>query len=88
MWEMQCYKFLLSNNIEFECQYKIDLKVCKFIVDFKCIVNGKELLIDAKASKSLLTPVYKLKKKYLKYFHDLDVIEVYKLGDLREVFDN
>lgn len=49
-------------------------KICKYISDFVYLdKDGKTVVEDSKGFK---TPEYRLKKKLMKAFHDIDITEV------------
>jgi hypothetical protein len=50
-----------------------DVKVCKYIADFRYEQNGRVIFEDA---KGIRTAVYRLKKKLVKAVYDIDIVEV------------
>lgn len=52
---------------------RYDLKVCDYVADFR-YRRGNHLVVED--VKGVKTPVYRLKKKLMKLFHNIDVSEV------------
>jgi hypothetical protein len=65
------------SNLELQIPMHIvinDVKICKYICDFRYTCNGKVIHEDA---KGMTTPVFNLKKKLVKAVHGVD-ITIYK----------
>lgn len=63
-------------DLERQFRYRMELngvKICDYLCDFRYSRNGVVVVEDAKGFK---TPVYRLKKKMMKAFHGIDIIEV------------
>jgi len=84
-WELQpklteAYtKHLKTKNKE--CERTILLPIT-YAADFAFDWNGERIVIDVKASKSMLPKEYQLKKKMLRYVHGITITEVFALKDL------
>jgi len=56
-------------------KYKIEyngVKICTYIADFKYTQDGKEIVEDVKGQ---ILPMYRLKKKLVKAFYGIDILE-------------
>lgn len=49
----------------------------KYIADFVYKQKGEIIINDVKASHEYQDPVYRLKKKLMRYFHDINIKETY-----------
>ncbi len=62
--------------IELQVPFKIvhnEVKICKYVADFVTYDNnGVRTVIDCKGFK---TPIYNLKKKLVKAFYGIDIVE-------------
>jgi hypothetical protein len=56
-----------------------------YTADFRFQKGDKEYVFDVKISKFLLPKEYTLKVKMMRYFHGIDVIEIYKPKDVDRV---
>lgn len=61
-----------------ECE-RVVQSASHYVADFAFDYNGQRIVADA---KGLPTPVYKLKKRLMRYVHGIDVIEIKALKDL------
>lgn len=65
---------------ELRCQPKFRIEyngiwICNYFADFSYIEKGKLVVEDVKSEYTKKLPVYRLKKKLMKAFHDIDVLE-------------
>jgi Protein of unknown function (DUF1064) len=63
----------IISNLELQVPMHIvinDIKICKYICDFKYTCKGKVIHEDA---KGIATPVFNLKKKLVKAIHGVDI---------------
>lgn len=49
-----------------------DVAICEYVADFRYKENGNEIIEDVKGVK---TPIYKLKKKFMKATHGIEIKE-------------
>lgn len=56
---------------------KVVQSASKYIADFVYVEDGKVVVNDSKASYDFQDPVYRLKKRLMKYFHNIDIKETY-----------
>lgn len=61
----------LRLQVSFRLEYN-GLLICRYISDFTYIRNGSYIVEDVKGKR---TPIYKLKKKMMKIFHNIDILE-------------
>jgi hypothetical protein len=69
-----------------ECERTVQLPIT-YTADFLFEVNGQRVCLDVKPCKSLTPQVFFLKKKMMRYFHGIDVIEVYKISEIQTIID-
>lgn len=67
---------------DLQCQprYRFRLNViliCSYVADFRYFRNGQEIVEDVKSSYTAKLPVYRIKKKMMKAFYNIDVIEIF-----------
>lgn len=55
-----------------------------YTADFSFIRNGEFVCIDIKISKYLLPKEFVLKKKMMRYVHNIIVTEIYKVSELKQ----
>jgi len=63
------------SELKMQVPFKFELngvKICKYIADFQYIQNSQLITEDVKGYK---TEIYKLKKKLLKAFYNIDILE-------------
>lgn len=52
-----------------------DVKICSYVADFTYNKNGKEIVEDVKSEVTRKLPVYRIKKKLMKSFYNIDILE-------------
>ena len=64
-------------NVEYQVRYPMvynSIKICDYVCDFRVTyADGRVEVIDA---KGVLTDVYKLKRKMMRAFHGIEIVEV------------
>lgn len=63
------------------CERTILLPIT-YTADFSFMRNGDFVVVDVKASKSMLPKEYQLKKKMMRYVHGITITEIFALKDL------
>lgn len=63
----------LDYQIAFPFDYN-GIRLCKYIADFVYYQNGQRVVEDVKSAASK-TPLYNLKKKMMKAFHGVEILE-------------
>jgi DNA repair photolyase len=51
-------------------------RAVKYIADFSYIIDGKRVVEDVKSEMTRKLPAYVLKRKMMKYFHGISVVEL------------
>lgn len=64
-----------------QCERTVQLAVT-YTADFRFICNGKQVVMDVKASPKMIPPEFRLKAKMMRYFHGINVVCVFKLKEL------
>jgi hypothetical protein len=64
-----------------ECERTVQLPIT-YTADFRFVKDGKTYVVDIKISPKMLPAEFKLKVKMMRYFHGIDVINIYKISDL------
>lgn len=59
-----------------EVHPRYDLKVCDYVADFR-YRRGNHLVVEDCKSKPTCTRAYRIKKKLMKLFHEIDVVEIF-----------
>jgi len=65
-------------ELELQPEYRMEHNgklICKYIPDFRYVLDGKKIVEDAKSPATSKNPVYRLKKKMMLIFHDIEVLE-------------
>ncbi len=63
------------SELKTQVPFKFELngvKICKYVADFQYVQNGKLITEDVKGFK---TATYKLKRKMMKAFYNIEVLE-------------
>jgi hypothetical protein len=68
------------------CERTVQLPVT-YVADFQFSVGDKTYCFDVKPCKALTTQVFFLKKKLMRYFHGIEVIEIYNISDFNKYLD-
>jgi hypothetical protein len=63
------------------CYRTVQLAIT-YTADFRFRCKDKLYVVDVKASPKMLPKEYVLKKKMLRYFHNIEVTEIFKISDL------
>lgn len=66
-----------------ECERTVLLPIT-YTADFKFKWHGQDIILDVKASKSMLPKEYVLKKKMMRYVHGITITEIFALKDLMQ----
>jgi hypothetical protein len=70
-----------------ECERTVQLPIT-YSADFSCVFKEKTFVFDIKASKFMLPKEYCLKVKLMRYFHNIEVINIYKPSDFDKYINN
>jgi hypothetical protein len=70
-----------------ECERTVQLPIT-YSADFSCVFKEKTFVFDIKASKYLIPKEYSLKIKLMRYFHNIEVINIYKPSDFDKYINN
>lgn len=67
-------------DFKIQPKYKFELngvKICTYLADFDVIHNDNSLIVeDVKSDATRKLPVYRIKKKLMKAFYNIDVKEI------------
>lgn len=64
----------LQEQVVFRIEHN-GVKICKYIADFVYMENGKQVVRDTKSEFTKKLPLYRIKKKLLKAFWNVDIID-------------
>ena len=65
-------------ELELQPEYKMEHNgklICSYVADFRYQQDGKLVVEDVKSAATAVNRIYRLKKKMMRIFHDIDVLE-------------
>jgi len=66
------------SGLELQPMYRMEhngVLICHYSADFKYIKGGKEIVEDVKSEATAANKEYRLKKKMMLAFHDIEILE-------------